>query len=139
MTKLIYFRFFILFLSLLGIKTPIFAQKPQKEPQNPKIGITWNTLSHDFGEIRQGNGVTFDFIFTNNTPDSLTIDNIRTTCGCTAASWQQSAVQPHTASTIPVQFDATESGYFEKTIKVYFNKIKKPVLLVISGEVKGLD
>ena len=139
MIRLPYFRFFILFFCFLGIKTPIFAQKTQNEAQNPKVGITWNTLNHDFGEIRQGNGVVFDFIFTNNTPDSLTIDNIRTTCGCTAASWQENAVQPHTASIIPVQFDASESGYFEKTIKVYFKKIRKPVLLAISGEVKGLD
>ncbi len=101
-----------------------------------KQAIEWNALSHDFGEISQGREVTFEFKFTNNTTDSVFVDNIRTTCGCTAASWQESAIQPGQTSIVPVQFDAHEVGYFEKTIKVYLSKVKKPFILVITGEVK---
>ncbi|MEY4926319.1 MAG: hypothetical protein RI894_755 [Bacteroidota bacterium] len=143
-------RFIGFFFVLLSTKAALWAQgqasvapsavETSKAAELPKAAakhaIEWNVLSHDFGDIPQGHDVTFEFKFTNNTPDSILIDNIRTTCGCTAASWQESAIQPGQTSIVPVQFDAHEIGYFEKTIKVYLNSVKKPFILIITGEVK---
>ncbi len=140
-------------LFLLCAKTLVFGQNmaqnvAQNTAQNTQVNapktavskavepVAWNTLEHDFGNIPQGQGVSFDFKFTNNTADSIEIDNIRTTCGCTAATWQENAIQPAQTTTIPVLFDALETGYFEKKIKVYLRHVKKPFILTITGEVK---
>ena len=130
-----------------GETTGKTAEKPTEKPTERSVEkptakaavlepIAWNTLAHDFGNIPQGREVSFDFKFTNNTQDSIEIDNIRTTCGCTAASWQEDAIQPTQTTTIPVLFDAHELGYFEKTIKVYLKHIRKPFILTIIGEVQ---
>ncbi len=127
--------FFILY--LFCVKTPFFAQNTAVVTAKTAVEpIAWNTVEHDFGDIPQGRTVSFDFKFTNNTADSIEIENIRTTCGCTAATWQEPAIQPTQTTIIPVQFDAEEIGYFEKKIRVYLRHIKKPFVLIITGEVK---
>jgi hypothetical protein len=97
--------------------------------------IVFDTLAHDFGNIAQGKEVSFEFRFTNHTDQPIIIDNVRTTCGCTAAEWQESPVMPNTTTTLPVSYDALKTGYFEKTIKVWLKHYPKPITLTISGEV----
>ena len=100
----------------------------------PNIEI--NALIHDFGTIPKGQEVEFVFDLYNKTAVPQLIDTVRTTCGCTAAAWEQAPILPNSISKIPISFDAKNSGFFEKKIKVYLHAFRKPIILTITGEVE---
>lgn len=90
---------------------------------------------HDFGQIAQGTPVKTVFTFKNLTSEPLLIDNVRTTCGCTAPDWTKDAILPGAESEIEVSYNAAKEGKFNKAIKVYLKGQKQPEILVIEGEV----
>ncbi len=98
--------------------------------------VDWTTpTSHDFGEILRGSAQTHIFEFKNLTDKPLTIDNVRTDCGCTASDWEEEPVKPNAQGKITVIFDATKSGYFQKKITVWIRGQKQAEKLSIEGEV----
>lgn len=110
---------------------PLSLQSP------PEPVIKWLTpTSHDFGDILQHQPVVFNFNFENLTDEPITVDNVRTTCGCTASEWSEVPTFPDSTGTIKITFDAVKKGYFYKKIKVFFNSQRKGELLTISGYVE---
>lgn len=98
--------------------------------------VEWLTpQEHDFGEISFKNPVTYAFEFKNITSDPLLIDNVRASCGCTSPNWTLEPIPADSTNQILIEFDAREVGYFRKRIKVYFNKIRKPEILYVEGDV----
>ncbi|MBL7825755.1 MAG: DUF1573 domain-containing protein [Saprospiraceae bacterium] len=91
---------------------------------------------YDFGEIEREQPVSVVFEFKNISDTPIMVETVRTTCGCTAASWTETTVQPGQKGEIRVEYDAYQSGDFRKKIKVFFDKQKKPEILKISGFVK---
>jgi hypothetical protein len=121
----------ILFISHLLCLAWTFAPAPATAQV-----IQWlSPLAHDFGQIRARQPVTCEFIYRNTSPRPLTIDNVRTTCGCTAPDWSAQPIASGAADTIRIEFDAYRPGYFNKKIKVYWSGIRQPALLTITGEV----
>ena len=103
-------------------------------------GIEWVTpIEHDFGDLIQKVPAEHFFEFKNTSPDSILIDNVRTTCGCTTPDWTWDPIAPDSTSQIRVVFNAKKSGYFSKKIKVYFSNQRKGTTLKISGYVESLD
>ena len=97
----------------------------------------WLTpLEHDFGKLKQGIPERTIYRFKNNSEFPVFIDNVRTTCGCTAPDWSPDAVAPDSIGTITIEYDAKKEGYFRKRILVFFNHQRKPDKLYIEGEVK---
>jgi hypothetical protein len=98
--------------------------------------INWMTpQDHDFGEIRRGSTHTHVFEFKNLSDKPLTIDNVRTDCGCTASDWEEEPVKPNALGKITITFDATKVGYFQKKITVWIRGQKQAEKLTIEGEV----
>lgn len=99
--------------------------------------IIWQTSTHyDFGDIEQHQPVEYIFKFKNNSKDTMMIDNVRTTCGCTVPDWTVEPILPDSISPIKVIYDAKKKGYFKKKIKVFVNTQRKGEALMISGQVK---
>lgn len=99
--------------------------------------VTWLVpTEHDFGDLKQDEPVFFDFRFKNTSDEAIVIDNVRTTCGCTAPDWSEAAIAPGEESTISIEFDAKKEGYFYKKITVFFSNQKKGEKLFISGYVE---
>ena len=107
-----------------GSTTPVVVTETIKFPET----------THDFGKIPQGKPVTYMFTFENTGKDSLKLDNVQASCGCTTPEWNKTAVAPGTKSTIKVGYNAAAEGPFEKTITVYYNGGQTKVL-VIKGAV----
>lgn len=100
-------------------------------------GFEWDTpKEHDFGDIQQHRPATHDFVIHNSSDEPFLIDNVRTTCGCTAPDWTYDPIEPGSYSTIKVTFDAKKIGYFKKKVKVYLSCQKKAEVLVIEGWVE---
>lgn len=98
--------------------------------------VAWlNGQEFDFGTLRVGKPVHCVFKFKNISADTLLLETTRTTCGCTAASYTETPIPPSQEGSVTVEYDAEKTGFFEKKIKVFFDRQKKAEVLVIRGEV----
>lgn len=98
--------------------------------------ITWEgPTTYDFGTIPPKLPAEHNFVFRNTGSDTLWIDNVRTSCGCTSPDWSEDGVPPDSTGRIRVVYDSRDEGYFYKTIKVYFRGLRKPERLAVEGEV----
>ncbi len=103
----------------------------------PASVIEWiDAVDYDFGDIPAGQPVSFDFKFHNISDNALTVDNVRTTCGCTASNWSEIPTPPDSTGFIHITYDARKKGYFYKKIKVFFHGQRKGELLTIQGYVE---
>ncbi|HFA48225.1 MAG TPA: DUF1573 domain-containing protein [Bacteroidetes bacterium] len=105
---------------------------PQTSPT-----VEWlSPTTHDFGDIRQGKPVSVEFKFKNTGEAPMTIDNVRTTCGCTSPDWDQEVIPPGGDGLIKIEFSAKKPGYFYKKITVFFSTQRKGEKLYIEGYVE---
>jgi hypothetical protein len=117
--------FFLLFSGSTG-----FSQAP------PAI-IEWTTpTEHDFGTLQKDHPAWFAFKFKNITKEPISLETVRTTCGCTAASWTEDAIPPGESGTINIEFDSYNRGDFKKKIRVFLREQRKYETLWISGTVE---
>ncbi len=75
----------------------------------------------DFGKIQQGQPVTHEFTVNNNSTDSLKLENVQASCGCTTPVWKKEPVAPGGTTQINVGYNAANEGNFEKTVTIYYN------------------
>lgn len=108
-------------LLLLGIvfSTGVFAQALVKGPV-----MSFDTKSHDFGDVKQGQKVSYTFHYKNSGTDTLKIDNIVSSCGCTVPNSYEKVVVPGASASITVQFDSTgKMGVVNKTLTILSNAV----------------
>lgn len=98
--------------------------------------VEWLTeRDHDFGVLRHERPATFVFQFKNVDTQPLVLQTVRTTCGCTAATWTEAPIAPGATGEVTIEYDAYQRGDFRKKIKVFFDRQRKPELLWIHGTV----
>ena len=91
----------------------------------PKIKFKETTW--DFGKIKQGEVASHEFVFTNEGDDTLTIEKVSTSCGCTAALASERSLPPGKNGKIEVKFDSRGyGGQVGKVIYVQSNDPKQP-------------
>jgi len=72
--------------------------------EGPNVSVS--PTSHDFGDIVQSEGVvTTYFTVTNKGDESLEINRLSTSCGCTTATMDKSPLQPRERREMTVVFD----------------------------------
>ncbi|WP_114938991.1 MULTISPECIES: DUF1573 domain-containing protein [Mucilaginibacter] len=92
--------------------------------------------SHDFGKIKEGDKVSYDFKFTNTGKSPLIITNARATCGCTTPTWPKAPVKPGESAVIGVTFNsAGKSGLQDKQITITANTQPAETMVHLIGEV----
>jgi hypothetical protein len=77
--------------------------------------------SFDFGKIPQGKPVTHNFTVENIGKDTLKIEQVQASCGCTTPEWSKEPVLAAGKTTIKVGYNAAAEGPFEKSITIYYN------------------
>jgi len=98
--------------------------------------IEWQCeRSYDFGILLQKQPDTTYFSFKNIGSEPLVIDNVRTSCGCTATEWTDDVIESDSSTTIAVEYNAYKLGYFRKKIKVFVSTQRKGEVLWVEGEV----
>lgn len=84
---------------------------------------------HDFGTVYQGEQVRHVFAFSNSGKDSLVIEKVSSSCGCTAALASAKALAPGASGEIQATFDSTRfRGAISKTVYLYTNDPVQPVV-----------
>jgi hypothetical protein len=121
---------FLLSFCALLISTAIFAQQKKADE-----AVKFVDVKHNFGKIKQGTPVTYDFAFKNVSPKQVVIESATASCGCTTPKWPQTPISKNKSEKISAGFNAAAPGPFEKTIYVKVSGYDQPLELKISGEV----
>lgn len=135
----------LLIIVLAALTDPLHAQILSTTPvppanQGQPVSEADETLSmtetiHDFGKIPQGRPVTHIFEVVNKGTDSLKIDNVQASCGCTTPEWERNKAQaPGQKTGITVGYNAASEGPFTKFITITYNGTKSKQI-TIKGEV----
>lgn len=103
-----------------------------------KPDIAFSDTYFDFGQIYQNKKVEHIFTFKNEGDQVLSVDKVKTSCGCTAAVLSNKAVKPGETGEIGVTFNpAHRTGKQKKTIYVNSDDPVEPVVqLTIEASVK---
>ncbi|MBB5397622.1 MULTISPECIES: DUF1573 domain-containing protein [unclassified Mucilaginibacter] len=92
--------------------------------------------THDFGKIKEGEKVTYEFKFTNSGKSPLIIKDAVATCGCTKPEWPKAPIQPGQAGAIKVTFNsAAKMGLQDKQITITANTNPAQNMVHLIGEV----
>jgi len=103
----------------------VFAQSP----------VSFVTTTHDFGKVKQGKPVTFEFVFKNNSAKPVVVELATAECGCTTPEYPKAPVMKGKTAIIKVTYNAADAGAFTKTVTVKFANVEQPIVLTIEGEV----
>ena len=111
----------------------------QNAPAKEEVAlIKWETTTtHDFGKIKQGVPVTYEFKFASAGKVPVILTDVRTSCGCTTPSWTREPVEAGGTGHVKATFNAQAPGPFDKTITVVANVEGGVAVLHIKGEVEG--
>ncbi|NUO83730.1 DUF1573 domain-containing protein [candidate division KSB1 bacterium] len=112
------------------------AQESQTSVKGPKIQLVEN--NYDFGTVTQGPAVKHTFKFKNVGTDTLRIEQVKTSCGCTAAE-SSKIIAPQGEGQIDVTFNtANQMGRVSKTVFIYSNDVEaQQRSLTIHGTVEA--
>ena len=135
---------FVPFVLLISINLLPFSRKdtpnviPHSAFRIPQSELVqWETpTEHDFGKVYMGKPVRHVFSFLNTGDQPLIMQTVRTTCGCTAAEWAETPIEPGQKGEVVIEFDAYIKGAFRKKIRVFFDKQKAPEILWVLGDVE---
>jgi hypothetical protein len=99
--------------------------------------IEFKNTSHSFGEISEGEVVSFTFQFENTGTSNLIVNNVKASCGCTTPEWTKEPILPGEKGKLVVTFDSEgRSGNQIKVITVYTNStIKNTEELTITAKI----
>jgi Protein of unknown function (DUF1573) len=111
----------------------VSAQENSTKPEKPIL--KFKTLEIIRNEIPYDSPEQFVFEFKNKGKKPITIQNVSTSCGCTAAEKPTEPIKPGKKSKIVVSYDTKRVGEFTKTITVN-SDLAQPVVLTIKGKVK---
>jgi len=113
--------------------TPMAKQKKATEL------VKFMEDKHDFGKIKQGVPVTYDFVFQNVGNQPVVIESATASCGCTTPTWPKEPVTKNNSNKISAGFNAASAGPFDKTITVKVAGYDQPLELKITGEVLSAE
>ncbi|QQL50775.1 DUF1573 domain-containing protein [Mucilaginibacter ginkgonis] len=126
------------------------SQSPATDGSKKDSASTGNTANpavmkleretHDFGKIKTGDIVKYDFKFTNTGKSPLIITNATATCGCTKPTYPSAPVAPGQKGVIHVEFNsAGKMGLQDKQVTVTANTNPAETRMHLIGEVMSTE
>ncbi|SFC77247.1 protein of unknown function [Flexibacter flexilis DSM 6793] len=104
--------------------------------KSPKM--IFNKKEHNFGDIKLGETVNTEFVFTNKGGAPLQIFKTKASCGCTASSPEKTTLAPGESSNIKVSFNTVgkHEGDQQQSVTIYTNDPSEPTqMITIKGKV----
>jgi hypothetical protein len=121
--------------------TPAQSTAPATTPaaDNPNAPeFKFEVEEYNFGTIKQGDKVTYDFKFSNTGKDALVISEAHGSCGCTVPQWPKEPVAKGAKENIHVEFNsAGKSGMQDKTVTITSNAKGGQKVLHLKGNVEA--
>ena len=89
--------------------------------------ISFEDKNFDFGDLKQGEKVEYEYVFKNTGKSDLIIRKVKASCGCTAVNMAKSVIAPGETGKIKTTFNsAGKRGKQNKTITVVTNDPVNP-------------
>lgn len=92
--------------------------------------------SVDLGIVKYGEKKHATFKITNRGDSPLIIRDVRTSCGCTNATWDKRPVKPGKTTEVSVVFEPNSLGKFIKSIDILCNIPEQVYSLKILGQIE---
>ena len=93
---------------------------------------------YNYGTIKQGDKVTYDFNFVNTGKEPLIISEAHGSCGCTVPSWPKEPIAKGGKGSIHVEFNSTgKMGMQDKTVTITSNAKTGQKVLHLKGNVEA--
>lgn len=130
-------KFFTLLTLVLLTAFAVKAQDSNTTKADPNApSVVFSEDTHDFGEITQGDKVSYEFTFKNEGKSDLILKDVKASCGCTTPYWPREAIKAGQNSKITVQFNSTgKSGPFNKAITITSNAGDPTTRIFIKGKI----
>jgi hypothetical protein len=110
--------------------------KKANEALKNKAEISFAIDTHDFGTINEGPVVNYEFTYMNTGKDTLVLENVHASCGCTTPDWSTTPVLPGQNGVIKITYNTQgRIGGFNKTIFIKSNAKTANKELYILGTV----
>ncbi len=99
---------------------------PEEAEKAPKL--KFEKKDHDFGTIRPGEVVAYEFKFNNSGKEMLKINKTKASCGCTASDPAKKELVAGEGSSIKVTFNSAgkHDGPQSQTVTIYSNDPQEP-------------
>ncbi|MCK6617208.1 MAG: DUF1573 domain-containing protein [Cyclobacteriaceae bacterium] len=97
--------------------------------------FSWTETTHDFGKIKAGVEVSYNFTFSNTGDDVLLITSVVPSCGCTITDYSKDPIPSGGKGYVKATYRAAKPGVFSKTVTVHANTAEGKVILTVKGEV----
>ena len=118
----------------MSIEVPLTNDGKVDTAKLPKFTFVQDV--YDFGQIKQGEKVSYSFKFKNTGSTPLIISSASASCGCTVPSYPEEPIQPGEESKVDVVFDSNgKMGMQTKTITLVSNTIPNTKVLYLRGEI----
>jgi len=112
-----------------------FAQ-PKAESPGKKPVISFDKNTYDFGDLVQGEQVTYTYKFRNTGKSMLIVSDAKATCGCTIPKWTKDPVAPGKTGEITITFNsAGKMGKQNKVILLFSNAFNQEEKIYLSANV----
>ena len=128
----------VLAFAALVVSVGLFAQTEATVKKADNF-VKFKETTHDFGKIKQGAPVTFDFAFANISDKPVVIESATASCGCTTPVKPEAPIAKGKSDKITAGFNAAAAGTFNKIIYVKVSGVDQPLELHITGEVLNAD
>ena len=125
------------FLCLIFLSLPLqgcYSENRNEAAGQAEMGDpgTW-----EFGRVKEGEVLKHMFVLKNESGKTLTINDVTTSCGCTASKVQKKIILPGQNTKIEVQFNSKGySGSTQQYVYVHTDSLDKPIIrFIIKAEV----
>ena len=124
-----------------GKLSPDLVNNPATADGKPDIEnvpvFQFESDNHEFGEIKQGDVVSFNFKFKNIGKTPLIVSSASASCGCTVPEYSKDPVLAGQEGFIKVTFNSEgKHGMVSKTVTLLANTIPNTKVLTISADIQ---
>lgn len=114
------------------------AATPAVQDNKNAPDFKFDVEEFNFGTIKQGEKVSYDFNFANVGKEPLIITEAHGSCGCTVPQWPKEPVAKGAKGVIHVEFNSTgKMGMQDKTVTITSNAKGGNKVLHLKGNVEA--
>lgn len=98
--------------------------------------IEFDKDTHDFGQLFQGERVSYAFRFTNTGKGDLVIASANAGCGCTVPNFPRHPIKPGESGVIEVAFNSTgRTGVQNQRVSIVANTQPNTTVLTVKANI----
>jgi len=110
-----------------------------KERKVEQTKVSFEKEIFDFGNVSFEEDVPIKIKFLNTGKNSMIIENVKTSCGCTVPKLKKKVIKSNEYGYIDVTVSPTTRGKFSSSVYVFYNGPNSPKKIRIKGEIDYLD